>query len=409
MNLVSGELYWTEINEVLNKYTYLSEDIECDVLVIGAGITGALCGYYFAEAGVNTVVVDKNIIGYGSTSASTSILQYEIDQNLFGLRGLIGIDNAVKCFKLCEKTVYEIERVVGNLNDKCGFELKECLYYTYKDTDVPSLRKEYDLRKQHGFDVEFIDESNAQDMFSFPIKGGIYSRRGAAQIDPYRFAHALLQLSALKGLRVFENTEVTDIKYMSPDSIATTKNRFKIKAKKVIIAEGFESRKRIDDNILILSRSFTLVTMPLKNFKGWYNKCIIRDANKNYTYIRPTSDNRIIIGGEDIGVGGERSRISNLHNDDEAAEQKFQVLFQKLRSMFPDAEDIEVEYRFSGLFGESKDSLPYIGEYESLPGCYFNLGYGSNGILYAVFGAQFLRELYFGNRPSELELFRFNR
>ena len=74
MNLVSGNMLWTKINKIPNKYTYLSEDIKCDVLIIGAGITGAICAHYFTMAGVDTAIVDKNIVGYGSTSASTSIL-----------------------------------------------------------------------------------------------------------------------------------------------------------------------------------------------------------------------------------------------------------------------------------------------------------------------------------------------
>jgi heterodisulfide reductase subunit A-like polyferredoxin len=130
MSYVSGELYWTGINNIPKKHPYLSNDIECQVAVVGAGITGAICSYYFCEAGIDTVIIDKNIAGYGSTSASTSILQYEIDSDLTGLKGIVGIDHAVKCFKLCEKAVYDIQDIVNKLNDRCNFSLKPCLYYS---------------------------------------------------------------------------------------------------------------------------------------------------------------------------------------------------------------------------------------------------------------------------------------
>lgn len=42
MNLVSGDLFWTGKNKILNKYSYLTEDIDCDIVVIGAGLTGLL-------------------------------------------------------------------------------------------------------------------------------------------------------------------------------------------------------------------------------------------------------------------------------------------------------------------------------------------------------------------------------
>ena len=409
MELVSGSTFWTAINNVPHKYTYLSNDMDYDVVVIGGGVTGAICAYHFIEAGINTMLVDKNIIGYGSTSASTSILQYEIDTDLIGLKGLIGIDNAVKSFKLCEKAVYDIEKIICSLEDKCGFTLRDCFYYTPTESDAAILKKEFDLRKQYGFDVEFIDENSSKNMFSFPVKAGIYSRRGAGQIDPYRFTHNLISSSVKKGLKVFENTEIIDVNTDEKFVTLTTRNKFKIKAKKVIIAQGFNSRRYIDKKTAILTRSFTIVTKPIENFNGWHNKCIIRDTNDAYTYLRSTDDNRIIIGGEDMDVGGDNSRISKPPTNDSLSQAKFDILSERLKTLFPLIPDIEIEYKFSGLFGETKDGLPYIGEYEGMPNCYFCLGFGSNGILYGILGAQLLRDLHLGNYSSELELFKFNR
>lgn len=255
MKLVSGDMLWTSINKIETKYTYLSEDIECDVLIVGAGITGAIAAHYFTEEGINTVVLDKNIIGYGSTRASTSILQYEIDTDLIGLQSIIGDKNAVKCFKLCEKAVYDIEEIINTLEDKCDFSLKECFYYTSNSSKVSFLKKEFDLRKEKGFDVEFINKDMAKERFSFPVEGGIFSNSGAAQIDPYRFTHALISKSVNKGLKVFENTEIAKICPTEDFVSLETTNNFKIKAKKVIIATGYESKKCVKEKIVNLGRT----------------------------------------------------------------------------------------------------------------------------------------------------------
>lgn len=408
MSLVTGELYWTKKNKIINKYSYLSEDIECDVLIIGGGITGAICSYYLSEAGINSVIVDKNIIGYGSTSASTSILQYEIDNNILGLKGFVGISKAVEAFKLCHKAVYDMKDIIDKLDDKCDFQLKECFYYSNKCKDIEKLKEEFDLRKQHGFNVEFIDKNIGKQRFSFPIKAGIYSKDGAAEIDPYRFTHALIKYAVKKGSTVFENTEIVESKTEGNYEVFTTKNGFKIKTKKVIVAKGYEAIKDIDKKIAKFTRSFTIVTKPLDNFEGWYNKCIIRDTNNSYTYIRSTMDNRIIIGGEDIDVGGMRSKAHNLSNDDPLSIEKFSILEERLKNLFPNINNIEIEYKFSGLFGETKDSLPYIGTYEQLPNYYFCMGYGSNGILYDIIGGQIIRDLYLGNNPG-INIFSFKR
>lgn len=409
MNLLTGDMPWTSMHKIPNKYTYLSNDIECDVLIIGAGITGALAAYHIAEPNLNTVIVDKNIIGYGSTSVSTSILQYEIDNDLIGLSSIIGYKNALKVFKLCEQAVYDIKSITDKLNDDCEFSLKECFYYTDNSSLVSYLKREYELRKSNGFDVEFIDHENSFERFSFNVKGGIYSKSGAAQINPYKFTHALINESIKKGLTVFENTEIISINPSDEYVILETKNKFKIKSKKVIISCGYESREYIKEKIATLYRTFTIVTKPIENFYDWYNKCIIRDNKDPYIYLRTTNDNRIIIGGEDEKLGGLNCKIANLSNDDNAANIKYDTLLQKLKSLFPLIKDIEVEYKFSGLFGVTKDSLPYIGEHKAYPNCYFSLGYGSNGILYALLGAQLIKELYLGNYPSDMDLFKFGR
>ncbi|SMB80939.1 Glycine/D-amino acid oxidase [Desulfonispora thiosulfatigenes DSM 11270] len=409
MNLVSGNMLWTSIDKIPNKYSYLSEDIECDVLVIGAGITGAIAAHYLNQAGVKTVMVDKNIIGYGSTRASTSILQYEIDIDLYGLKSMIGEDKAAKCFKLCENAVYEIEKIINNLEEDCDFSLEESLYYTNNASQVSYLKKEFDLRKKHGLDVKFLDKEQAKEKFSFPIEAGIYSNSGAASINPYRFTHALISKEVKNGLKVFENTEIIKISPQDKYVNLETNNNYKIKAKKVIIAAGYEGKDYIHGKIADMSRTFTIVTKPIKNFAGWNNKCIIRDDNDPYIYLRTTGDNRIIIGGEDEELGKDTSKIANLSNDDIAATLKYDSLLKKLKSYFPLIDDIEVEYKFSGIFAVTKDGLPYIGEYQHMPNCYFSLGYGSNGILYAIIAGQLIRDLYSNKERSEYELFSFTR
>ncbi|QUH25497.1 NAD(P)/FAD-dependent oxidoreductase [Serpentinicella alkaliphila] len=409
MQLVSGSMLWSNINKVPCMYPYLKEDINCEVLVLGGGITGAITAYYFTEAGINTTLVEKNIIGYSSTRASTAILQYEIDIDLVGLSAMIGESEAVKAFKITEKGLDDMQNIINNLEDNCDFTLKECLYYTDNPSDVNYLNKEFKFRKENGFKVEFLDKKQAKELFSFPIEGGIFSKSGGGYIDPYRLTHALISKSIYRGLNAYENTEITSIYPNNDYVILETSNNFVIKAKKVIIATGYDAREYFDKKVVDLYRTFTIVTKPVKDFTGWHNTCLIRDNKNPYTYLRITGDNRIIIGGEDEKIGKENSKMSNLIKKDPLCQMKYDILENKLRTCFPNIKDIEIEYKFNGIFGITKDGLPNIGEYNLMPNCYFSLNYGSNGILYSIIGGQLLRDLYLGNRREELNLFRLDR
>lgn len=409
VKLVTGDMLWTNINSVPNQYAYLTENISCDVVIIGAGVTGALSAYTLSKEGINTVLIDKNIIGYGSTRACTAILEYAIDTDLHELSSMIGKDNAVTCFKETEKGLNTIQTIIHDLDDPCDFTYKDCLLYTYKDSDINTIKNEYELRKNSGFNVSYVDAESAKDKFSFALTGGIYSHGLAGQLDPYRFTHALIRQGIKQGLRAYENTEAMEVVSDADGVVITTPNDFTITAKKVIMAKGYEMRKYFDEKTAILTRSFNIVTKPINQPEGWHEQCIIRDMDDPYIYVRGTADHRIIMGGEDESLGGERSKMSNLTQDDPLSNQKYQVLFDKLMKLFPKMQGLEIDYTFSGYFGETKDGLPYIGEHHDYPNHYFCLAFGSNGIINGVIGARLIKELYLGQRSPIHDLFALER
>jgi glycine/D-amino acid oxidase-like deaminating enzyme len=90
MDLTSDLPFWTVRNGLMRVYPPLAEDLHCDALIIGGGISGALLAYRLVQAGVDSVLIDRRDIGQGSTSASTALLQYEIDTPLCELQERVG-------------------------------------------------------------------------------------------------------------------------------------------------------------------------------------------------------------------------------------------------------------------------------------------------------------------------------
>lgn len=82
MDLVSTHPFWLLKNGLLHEYSSLQEDACWEVLVLGAGISGALIAHALVKAGRDVLVIDKRDVAGGSTSASTALLQYEIDTHL---------------------------------------------------------------------------------------------------------------------------------------------------------------------------------------------------------------------------------------------------------------------------------------------------------------------------------------
>jgi glycine/D-amino acid oxidase-like deaminating enzyme len=145
MDLKSGQPYWPIKNEPVVHYPplRLSYDVDCEVAIIGAGITGALVAYYLTKEGIATVIVDQRQVGAGSTSATTGLLQYEVDTPLFELIGKVGEKRAVRSYHLCLEAIYGIERLVHKLGDPCDFERKHV--FIWKATPWLSTQVNTDL------------------------------------------------------------------------------------------------------------------------------------------------------------------------------------------------------------------------------------------------------------------------
>ena len=397
---VHGDPIFTKINKVKKQYEYLTEDIETDVAIVGGGVTGAILGYYFSKANIHAVILEKERIAHGSTSITTSLLQYELDSNARELEEYTTLDNVITSYKLGLKALDEIEEFIKEYGNKCKYEKKDTLLYTSKECEVKEMKEEYEIRKNAGIDVKYISEEN--NPFSLDLKAGVYGVNAGAQLDPYEYTHQLLDVSCNMGLKVYENTEVMEIAYGKDEVEIITSFGYKVKAKKVIIATGYNTQRFTKRNFGVKTVTYNIATKSVKSFDGWFNKVLIRDNCDPYNYFRTTYDNRIIAGGEDVDF------YTNIENE-KLAKEKYTILLNRIKNMFPNIKDIEIDYEYCGGFISSQDNLGYIGEDPNHKNLWFCLGYGANGILFAILGGMMLSKLYKNEIDENLKLFKVDR
>ena len=93
---------------------------------------------------------------------------------------------------------------------------------------------------------------------------------------------------------------------------------------------------------------------------------------------------------------------------DNAAKPEIQQLQGKLEAMFP-AMEIRPAYAWAGTFGDTKDSLSYIGTLPSARNILFALCYGANGTNFAMIGANLARDWICQRRNRDRALFGLDR
>ena len=374
--------------------------MQCEVVVVGGGISGALTAYRLTNLGMEVTVVDSREIGKGSTMASTAILSYEADVNLADLIRKIGERSAVRAYRAGVEAIDSIGEIINALDDSCDYRERQSLYLASTLKDVKMMEREFKTRQKHRLAVEFLQRSDVLSLFSLDAPCAILNR-DAADVNPVKLTLALIRSARKKGLQVFSHTKVKSYGRHGKECVLTTEDDFQIRAKHVVFATGYESQQFLKQKEVHLVSSYAIATTPRTQFPSNYDGPVIWESARPYLYVRTTVDSRIVAGGEDVDFVDERKR-------DRLLPSKTRILGRKIRKMFPHI-SWELDTAWTGTFAESKDGLPYIGQHKDFPGAYFALGYGGNGITFAAMASLIIPDMISGLKNSDAKLFRFDR
>jgi len=399
MDVKSGYPWWTVRNGLLRDYPPLSGDAEGEVVVVGAGITGALIARALVEAGLDTIVLDRRDVGWGSTAASTALLQYEIDTELLQLSNLVGHENALAAYKACEAALAELQAIAEDIAD-VGWRESPSLYLASSRRDARLLRPEFEARRDAGFDVMWLDESALRERFGVVAPAAILSKP-AAYVDPYRFTHRLLAQLGAGGLRVYDRCEMAEWKPGAGALEIRVASGARVRAQWLVIAAGYESQAFLPQRVAVNRSSYAFVSEPLR-LQAEFARCIGWETARPYLYWRSTDDGRLIVGGED-------DRIDIATRRDWRIPRKVEKLLRRLRARLPGLQP-EVGFAWAGTFAETRDGLPYFGAHPQLdPRVLFAMAYGGNGITYSAIGAHILANAVRGEVHPLAALFGFGR
>lgn len=382
------------------NYPKLESAITTDVVIIGGGISGALCAYHLIEAGVDCAVVDKRTIGLGSTAASTSLLQYEIDVSLNDLIKLRGEGDAVRAYQLCNEALFELEALCRRIGFD-SYASTNSLYFGVARPDEKRLHEEYQTRRQIGLDVQFLSAADVKNQFGFKAFGGILSSN-AAHADAYALTHAILQHSIRKGLKVFDRTRITKMSTAKGQSKLVTEDGVKIHCNHVINATGYEATTMLKKKVVDLRSTYVTISESMSDCASFpFHQTLLWNTADPYLYMRCTSDGRIIVGGRD-------DEFANPKRRDDAIGRKTKLLARDFEKLFPSI-TFRSEFSWAGTFGTTKDGLPFIGKPSNRQNIYFALGFGGNGIIFSLIAAVLIRDSILGHKNNDHPLFSFER
>lgn len=401
MDLKSGYPWWAIKNGLMRPFPALEQDRDCDIAIIGGGITGALIADHLQAAGYDVVVLEQRDIGWGSTAASTALLQYEIDTHLIDLAKKYGQDDAALAYLACAAAVDELGALARELRD-VGYQRADSLYLASRWGHARVLAQEHAARRNCGLDVEYLPSDAVRERFGLPAPAALLSSQ-AGWVDPYRLAHRLLQRLVDRGGGVFDRSAVVRLQPQARQVLLWTEQGQRVRAKHLVVAAGYASQKWLEQKVARNRSSYAFVTDPQDpQALDFLKRTMVWESARPYIYLRGTTDHRIVVGGEDDAVDVPARR-------DARVKKKAARLATRVLELFPQL-DMRPAFAWAGTFAETRDGLPFFGAHPQHGSrVHFAMAYGGNGITYSQIGAGLLHARIERRAHPLAKLFSFER
>ena len=351
-----------------SAFPRLERDVEADVAVVGAGITGVTAATLLARGGKRVVLLEADRVGAGTTGNTSGHLTTMPDRRYSTLLQTFGEEGAREVRRSMRAA---LDLVASLAPTQAQFAPLPGYLYTESEEDVASLEEEREAAERAGLEATFVRDVP----LPFATKGGVRVA-DQAQFQPLAYVRRLAQDLAADGTQIFEHSPVLALSDGEPCEVRTLDGA--VRAKDVVLATHLPLGFNVLQTEAAPYRSYVLgVTL-----RGDLPEGLFWDTAEPYHYTRPyayNGENVLIVGGVDHKTG------------EGDTEEHFRRLETYVREHF----DVEaVRYRWSSQLYEPADGLPYIGLSPFAEHVYVGTGYSGDGLTFgSLAGLMLARDL----------------
>jgi glycine/D-amino acid oxidase-like deaminating enzyme/nitrite reductase/ring-hydroxylating ferredoxin subunit len=385
--------FWIDSTPI-RRFPKLQRNINVDIVVIGAGVTGITTAYLLKKAGATVALIERERVASIDTGHTTAHLTYITDVELQELVRNFGEDHAQAAWDAGAAAINEIESIVSEERIDCEFGRVPAYLHVcaenFSKRDVSTLRKEADVAAKLGFDAVYLES-----IPYFNLPGVRFANQ--AKFHPRKYLRALVEKIADGGSDVFEKSAATEFD--------AGKRRVKINRNWI----NFDRVVMATNNPLVGLASITSATLFQTKLSLYTSyafgarvpsdtvpEALFWDTRDPYNYLRidpKRGFDYIVYGGEDHKTGQKK-----------ATTKAYARLLARLKKIIPKA---NIDHRWSGQVICTIDGLPYIGE--NAEHQFVATGYCGNGITFGTVAAIMARDWITGQKNPWTALFSVDR
>ncbi len=389
--------YWTdpEVRPAPSPGESLRGEVRGDLAVVGGGFTGLWAALQAVEAdpGRRVVVLEGGPLGFGASGRNGGFVSPSLTH---GLAQGVGCwpDEIETLERMGAQNFAGLQADVTRLGIDCDLHVPGELTLALDEHQVRTLREGYQVHRQHGADVTWLDARAARERVDSPRYRAGMLDPAVGLVDPARLLWGLAAAARERGVEVVEGSPV---RAMERDGswMRLRGDEGSVRADQVVLATGaYPALLRRVGAWVIPVYDHVLMTEPLSGEQlaslRWHGREGLTDAGNQFHYYRLTADDRILFGGYDASYhyGG---RI------DAELEQgaSHDLLARHLLEIFPQLEGVRISHRWAGVIDTTSRFTPIFGTSHGGRVAYA-MGYTGLGVASTRFGAAVALDLLAG-------------
>jgi len=367
----------------------------CDVIVIGGGLSGAATTFHLSRLGFKVVLFERGNIASGASGRNGGqVIQLDgRDKNIEAIK---------KRLQYSKRTIKLLEEYKKELDTDFEFRQVGSIDIAATEEEYNELKELADLQRSFGDnEVEFLDRKGLHEIspyFADFLIGARY-RWTDGNLYPFNLIHGLLDKSRKYGAEIntWCNVEKVIIESNQVKGVEVKKKKFHSDI--VVLAASAWTKELIPELKIIPLRSHAALSETIPAIKAPAFEVVI---NNEIVYGSTQFKNGNIL----LGGGPGRARTMEEQYEYTLTWKDLLKNASLLAKLFPGLGDVNIMRCWAGTMGTTPDGLPLVGKCSIAEGLYIIGGF-PNGMAFIPYLAKLLSDLI-SSKKMEMDLDMFN-
>lgn len=381
------------------QYPSLQGLLEVETCIIGGGLSGIGTALPLAQQNRSVALIEAAQIGYGASGRNGGQVIYGYAAEISKIASMIGQQNAQTLWKWSCEAVNLVEQQIREYNIDCDWQ-RGYAHVAIRPHHMHALTawvKEAATNYQF-HDYQIWNQTQLQQQLASERYCGAIFDQLAGHLHPLNYTHGLAKAAASAGALLFEHSPMLNLEPWQHGYRITTPNG-SIVSKNVVLAVNAFNRslhhpltQTLESKILPVG-TYMIATEPLGEQATQLirNNMAVCDTRFVLDYFRLSADNRLLFGGK-----------VNYSGREPAQKQLTRSMRSDMLKVFPQLNDVRIEYAWGGQVDISMNRAPHFGRLN--PQLYFLQGFSGHGMAATGLGGQIIAEAISGD-DSRLRLF----